>query len=294
MDNKKIQKINEISLDIGALAVQAILYEVACFPSPGLVSPVSNGAHKDMNFYTFIDSTSIIMKSLVLFAQKGLSEKSPKEIFYDIRNVGIQAEKDMFLKTLGVNTHKGMIFLMGICCAAVSKVIYENKEFNSVQAVIKEMCSDLTLNDFKGIENKSILSNGEKLYIKYNLRGVRGQAEDGIPLVFDYALDIYRNSSNLSKNDRLVNTLIGIMQFCEDTTIINRHSLEVLEWVKVKSKHIISLGGMKTDIGKDKIEELAKVFIEKNISPGGSADLLGITVFLSLVEEYIQKNYTHN
>ncbi|MGL5244812.1 MAG: triphosphoribosyl-dephospho-CoA synthase, partial [Sarcina sp.] len=189
MNNKVIHKINEISLDIGVLATQAMLYEVACFPSPGLVSPVSNGAHNDMDFYTFIDSTSIITKSLVLFAQKGLSEKSPKEIFNDIREVGIQAEKDMFSKTLGVNTHKGMIFLMGICCAAVSKTIYENKEFNSVQHIIKEMCSGLTLNDFKDLKSKKNLSNGEKLYIKYNLRGVRGQAEDGIPLVFNYALD---------------------------------------------------------------------------------------------------------
>ena len=280
--------INEISLDIGALAVQAMLYEVSCFPSPGLVSPVSNGAHKDMNFYTFIDSTSAILKYLVLFTQKGYQDKSSKEIFQDIRKVGIEAEKAMFLKTNGVNTHKGMIFLIGICCGAVGKAIYDNRSSSSIQSIIKDMCEGLTKNDFINLKDKEKLSNGEKLYLKYKVKGVRGEAESGIPLVFNYALDLYENTSSLKENDRLIHTLIGIMQFCEDSTIINRHSLEVLNYVKEISKDIMELGGMETEVGKNKIKDLCNIFIEKNISPGGSADLLGVTVFISLVTNYMK------
>ena len=280
--------INEISLDIGALAVQAMLYEVSCFPSPGLVSPVSNGAHKDMNFYTFIDSTSAILKYLVLFTQKGYQDKSSKEIFQDIRKVGIEAEKAMFLKTNGVNTHKGMIFLIGICCGAVGKAIYDNRSSSSIQSIIKDMCEGLTKNDFINLKDKEKLSNGEKLYLKYKVKGVRGEAESGIPLVFNYALDLYENTSSLKENDRLIHTLIGIMQFCEDSTIINRHSLEVLNYVKEISKDIMELGGMETEVGKNKIKDLCNIFIEKNISPGGSADLLGVTVVISLVTNYMK------
>ncbi|MDQ0148620.1 triphosphoribosyl-dephospho-CoA synthase CitG [Eubacterium multiforme] len=287
--NKHAQyNINEISLDIGALAVQAMLYEVSCFPSPGLVSPVSNGAHKDMNFYTFIDSTSAILKYLVLFTQKGYQDKSSKEIFKDIRKVGIEAEKAMFLKTNGVNTHKGMIFLIGICCGAVGKAIYDNRSSSSIQSIIKEMCEGLTKNDFINLKDKEKLSNGEKLYLKYKVKGVRGEAESGIPLVFNYALDLYENTSSLKENDKLIHTLIGIMQFCEDSTIINRHSLEVLNYVKEVSKDIMELGGMETEVGKNKIKDLCNIFIEKNISPGGSADLLGVTVFISLVTNYMK------
>lgn len=289
MDKNLKYNINEISLDIGSLAVQAMLYEVSCFPSPGLVSPVSNGAHKDMNFYTFIDSTSSILKYLILFTQKGYQDKSSKEIFNEIRKVGIEAEKDMFLKTNGVNTHKGMIFLIGICCGAVGKAIYDNKSSSSIQTIIKEMCEGLTENDFVNLRYKENLSNGEKLYLKYNIKGVRGEAERGIPLVFNYALDLYENTSFLKENDRLVHTLIGIMQFCEDSTIINRHSLDVLNYVKDISKDIMELGGMKTELGKNKIKDLCRIFIEKNISPGGSADLLGVTVFMSLVTNYMKK-----
>jgi triphosphoribosyl-dephospho-CoA synthase len=112
MEYEKVFTINEISMTISSFAVQAMIYEVSCYPSPGLVSPVSRGAHKDMNFYTFIDSASILSKYLPLFVQEGFSHKTYKEIFERVRLIGIEAEKDMFAKTKGINTHKGMLFLI--------------------------------------------------------------------------------------------------------------------------------------------------------------------------------------
>lgn len=287
MKNEKNLILNEISLTIGSFAIQAMLYEVACYPSPGLVSPVSNGAHKDMNYYTFIDSTSVLSKYLSRFVQEGYTDNCCKDIFNRIRSIGVEAEKDMFVKTKGINTHKGMLFLVGICCAAVGKAIYEKKNFLEVQNIIKSMTAGITKKELSILKDKPDLSHGEKLYLKYRNEGVRGEVEKGIPTVFDFSLDFYKESSDLSLNDRLVHTLIGIMQICNDSTIIHRHNPEVLEEVKEKAKEIISLGGMKTANGKEKIDKLCDEFIERNISPGGSADLLGVTVFLYLVEQYM-------
>lgn len=77
------------------------------------------------------------------------------------------------------------------------------------------------------------------------------------------------------------------MTLCNDTTIIHRHNPEILEEVKEKAKSIIKLGGMNTAKGRMQINNMSKEFIERNISPGGSADLLAITVFLHLVNQYI-------
>lgn len=77
------------------------------------------------------------------------------------------------------------------------------------------------------------------------------------------------------------------MEVCNDSTIIHRHNPQTLEEVKEKAKDIIKLGGMKTTQGREKINDLSTEFIERNISPGGSADLLAVTVFLHLVEQYI-------
>ncbi|MBV7275990.1 triphosphoribosyl-dephospho-CoA synthase CitG [Clostridium sp. PL3] len=294
MENKRNFTLNELSLTISSFAIQAMLYEVACYPSPGLVSPISNGAHKDMNYYTFIDSTSVLSKYLAQFVQEGYTNNCYKDIFNKIRAIGVEAEKDMFVKTRGINTHKGMLFLVGVCCAAVGKAIYEKKKFSEVQDIIKSMTEGITKKELSVLKDKADLSHGEKLYLKYKNEGVRGEVERGIPTVFDFALDFYKQSADLSINDRLVHTLIGIMQICNDSTIIHRHNPEVLEEVKEKSREIIKLGGIKTSNGRERINEMCEKFIERNISPGGSADLLGVTVFLYLAEEYMNGNYIYS
>ena len=288
MCNEKIFTINEVSMTISSLAIQAMIYEVSCYPSPGLVSPVSSGAHKDMNFFTFVDSTSVLSRYFTLFVQEGFSNKPYKEIFNSLREIGIKAEQDMFIKTKGINTHKGMLFLMGIACAAIGKTIYEKKSFKYIQNIIKEMTAGIVEKELISLKNTDAHSHGEKLFLKYKTDGVRGEVERGIPIVFEFSLDFYKENSELSINDRLVHTLIGIMQICNDSTIIYRHSVEVLEEVKEEAQEIIAMGGMKTTKGRENINNLCTEFIERNISPGGSADLLGVTVFLSLVEEYMK------
>lgn len=287
MEKGKTVFLNENSITIGSFALQAILYEVSCYPSPGLVSPVSNGAHKDMNYFTFLDSTAVLSKYMASFVQQGYSNQDYKEIFYHIRTIGIEAEKDMFIKTKGINTHKGMIFLMGLACAAVGKAIYEKKAFEEVTNIIEKMTAGLVEKELSTLANKPELSHGEKIYLKYKKEGIRGEAERGIPTVFQYSLELFKQNADLSMNDRLVHTLIGIMAKCNDTTIIHRHDIETLERVKKKAKYIIEIGGMKSIPGRAQIEELCKEFTEENISPGGSADLLAITIFLYLVEQYM-------
>ncbi|MDS0526486.1 triphosphoribosyl-dephospho-CoA synthase CitG [Clostridium sp. SHJSY1] len=289
MRNEDTFMINNFSMKISEFAVQAMIYEVACYPSPGLVSPVSKGAHNDMDFFTFIDSISVLNKYFMIFVQEGFSDRSYKEIFERVRIIGIEAEKDMFIKTKGVNTHKGMLFLIGIICAAIGKAFNEKKNFDEIKYIIQYMAKGIVDTELTSLKNKSELSHGEALYIKYNIQGIRGEVERGIPTVFDFSLDLYKQSKDLSINDRLIHTLIGIMQICDDSTIIHRHSIEVLEEVKERSKEIISFGGMKSEMGRRKINSLCSEFIKRNISPGGSADLLGVTVFLDLVEEYMRK-----
>ena len=46
------------------------------------------------------------------------------------------------------------------------------------------------------------------------------------------------------------------MQHCEDSNVLHRHSMDTLKEVQQKATHIISLGGMTTEIGKAAIESL--------------------------------------
>ena len=187
-------KINETAMVISSFALQAMIYEVSCFPSPGLVSPVCSGAHGDMNFFTFVDSTAALSRYLPLLVQQGFSDKSYKDIFKCVRKIGVEAEREMFAKTKGINTHKGMLFLVGIACAAVGKAIYDKQDFQQVKEIIKEMAKGIVSEELKPldlkVENK--LSHGEKLFLKYKTKGIRGEVEAGIPTVFDFSLDFTR------------------------------------------------------------------------------------------------------
>jgi triphosphoribosyl-dephospho-CoA synthase len=282
--------VNDEAFEIGSIAARAILYEAACFPSPGLVSPVSDGAHDDMNFYTFIDSTSALLKSLILCANKGLSEKQPQDIFKSIRKIGAAAEKDMYKNTGGVNTHKGMIFLMCISCAAAARTCKMHGVVQDIRKTIMDMTRGIVERELETLVNKdkSALSHGEKIYLKYGIEGVRGEVERGMPTIFDFSLEFYKGCSSLSKNDRLIHTLIGIMQYSEDSNILYRHSIDVLKEVQEKAKYIMSAGGMLTDKGRNAIKLLDEEFSSRRISPGGSADLLAVTVFFSLIEDYLK------
>ncbi len=284
----------EEAIQIASIANKAMLYEVACYPSPGLVSPVCTGAHKDMNFFTFIDSSSAIFKYLMIFAQKGFTENSPKDIFCEIREIGIKCEAEMLRETRGINTHKGMIFLMGISCAAVAKAMYEKRPFKEINCIIKEMVEGISERELVDKELKNKLSHGEEIYEKYGSKGIRGEVEKGIPIVFDFALDFYKQNIKLNTNDRMVKTLIGIIQFCDDSNIIYRHSIEVLHEVQQKSIEILELSKNDTKLYVEEVDKLNQEFIRRNISPGGSADLLGITMFFYYIEKYMAKNKLKN
>lgn len=133
----------------------------------------------------------------------------------------------------------------------------------------------------------SRLTHGEILFLTHKVEGIRGEVQRGLPTVFDIALDVYRANHQLSQNSRLVHTLLAIMQFNEDTNILHRHSFETLKEVQESAKKIIALGGMTTAEGIKAIEEMDEDFCKRKIGPGGSADLLGVTVFLALLEGYM-------
>lgn len=275
----------DISFKLSEFATQAMIYEVSCFPSPGLVSPISNGAHKDMDFYTFINSTAVLNKYMFMFSEAGINASNLDELFVSLRKIGVKAEEEMFLKTKNINTHKGMIFLMGLTLGSTSFCIKNKSSFENIKENIKSMCAGIT-NELKDAEKKaeSLMSHGEKLYVKHGVTGVRGEAEEGIPLAFNLGLKEYERASDLNENDRLIHTLFHIMSKCEDSTILHRHDFNILEYVKETSKDIIDRGGLYSLKMKEYIYKLNENFIQKNISPGGSADILAVTVFLSLAK----------
>jgi triphosphoribosyl-dephospho-CoA synthase len=287
----------ELANHIAALAQRAILYEVSTTPKPGLVDRDNSGSHKDMDFFTFMASSSVLYRGFFQCALEGLcfDDSDNTELLSKIRVHGIQCEKAMFAATNGVNTHKGIIFSVGILSAVIGNIYkkygFKNYSMEVVFEEVKKVTKDLTLRDFKNISNIKTLTHGERLYKEYGYKGIRGEIESGFITVQKGALQVIRNwaiNKQFSMNDLFLEIIINLMAEGEDTNVIIRGGIDSLLRVKSISREFLEAGGMKQFQAKEKLENINEYFIKKNLSPGGAADLLAVSIFLGMIEGIIK------
>ena len=275
------------------LAQRAILYEVSTTPKPGLVDRDNPGAHKDMDFFTFMASSSALYGGFYQCAMEGLTfeEADRTKLLDRIRQPGLQCERAMFEATNGVNTHKGIIFSLGILCAVAGNLYRKqgNEKFiiEDLCEEVKGIAENLTCRDFKGVWDKKVLTHGERLFKEYGCTGIRGEVESGFDTVRKGPIDVLRAWSEkrqLSINDIFLEVLLNLMAYSEDTNVIIRGGRESLEYVKCISREFLQAGGMTQPDAKKKLENMNLDFVQRNISPGGSADLLAVSIFLGMLE----------
>ncbi|EAX47367.1 Holo-ACP synthase., Triphosphoribosyl-dephospho-CoA synthase [Thermosinus carboxydivorans Nor1] len=278
---------------IGALAVEAMLYEVACTPAPGLVDRNNAGAHRDMDFFTFMASTAALSLTMARCAEAGLRHGgSLPELLPVLRRIGREGEQSMLTATRGVNTQKGLLFSLGIVVAAAGWLVQRRQPVApaAVLAAAAEMVDGIVARELGSVAAKPAakLTAGERLYRDYGITGIRGEMERGLPAVRDYGLPALRQAlaAGLSVNDALVETLMVLMAHVEDTTVMNRHNPDILrQWLRPRVTAFLAAGGMYAADGRARVAALDEEFIAHNVSPGGAADLLAVTWFLHRLEE---------
>lgn len=274
--------------DISFIAVRALLYEVMATPKPGLVDQNNNGSHKDMDIFTFETSALAILPYFKEFVNAGIyhSCKKPEDLLEQIRPIGIRAEFAMRKSTGGVNTHKGVIFSLGIILTCLG-YFYGNHftyDRNNIRYTCKRICSSIS-DELKFISQRPATSSGEKIFIKYGISGIRGEAKNGFPTLFQVALPNFYNylDKGYSLNDSGVLTLIQIIACLEDTNIIKRSSYEDLQKIRQQMSDFLQQHPEQDDYIKE-LNHFDREFICQNISPGGSADILALTYFFYFFE----------
>jgi triphosphoribosyl-dephospho-CoA synthase CitG len=280
---------------IGDGALEAMLMEVSCTPAPGLVDRFNSGAHSDMDFFTFLRSSTAINIAIYQCAMAGWQHNSlPEELLPILRRIGEVAEKKMLLVTQGVNTQRGLLFLLGIMAAAAALTYRKHREQFTANAVFTEaaaICKGIVDRELSSITSSRPdrqLTAGERLYLEYGVVGIRGEIEAGLPNIQTKGLPCFREAlqAGLSVNDALVHALLGLMTKTQDTTILNRHDMKTLLSVQATANSIMADGGMLTVRGRNRIKRFDRIYsYQKRISPGGSADLLAATYFIDFVEK---------
>lgn len=263
------------------LAVKALLYEVCIAPKPGLVDRYNNGSHQDMNLYTFLDSACALAGYFEDITAEGmrLRSLSPGQLLPHLQQVGLLAERNMFAATQGINTHKGIVFSMGIFCAACG-YWYERSGPLSV-AELLSLCGEIAGAPSRG-ESSPPSTNGERLYHKYRIQGVRGEAAQGFPSVQRHGLPAFRHAMQCGwgMDAAGVYALLHIMANLEDTNIISRSNLKTQEQLRRTLAAFLQQPGLSEDKILEQAAQMDKECIAQNISPGGAADMLSITLLL--------------
>lgn len=278
-----------VSDQLVQLAQQALLYEMMAWPKPGLVDPVEHGAHPDMDAFTFVNSSLSLHHYLKQAADLGLqaAHSDCPLMFAELREFGKVAEQDMFTATKGINTHKGAVFSLGILVMAVADSWRRLGQISltDVQKVVRQMLVDLVKDDMGRLPAKDKQTAGEKQYREYGLTGIRGEAQAGYPTVFDYGLPAMAASKG-NWNTRIIQTFLVLARHTEDSTLIKRAGdPAILKWKDAQIDRCLVAGGITTPAGRAVLNELEQEFSKRHLSLGGTADLVIVTVFLTLVKE---------
>lgn len=271
---------------VGQYLTQAILLEVSTHPKPGLVTRLSNGAHKDMSIFTFMMSSAVLSKAFNDLQDIGQAHRGTlAELFCKLRSYGVGAEAELLRVTKGVNTQRGILFAGGIVSAVSGYAMNMGLSRDALLPLIKEMAAGLVAKELKNLDHAAMTA-GEKLYYKYGITGIRGEVENGFPSVVNYGLPALEDAFNKGAtiNDALVHALIALMTVVEDSNVIWRTDYDTLLEVQRIAKNILSLGSVFTEKGRMAIAETGRYFLQRRISPGGSADLLSVTITLYLLE----------
>ncbi|WP_308266205.1 [citrate (pro-3S)-lyase] ligase [Prevotella sp.] len=273
---------------IGHLASMALQAELDTTPKPGLVDRNDNGAHRDMDHALMQRSIQALHPYFVRLAQLGFADKQP--CHDEIVNIGIEAEREMFKATGGVNTHKGALFSIGLAAVALAGEAF-------CRITQAERCGTMAYNDVNSKQiqylSNSIASlarlfpdtngtHGSKAKANNILKGALDNAREGYTQLFKAWLPFYIDRIAEGDNYALHKTLLRIMCDLDDTNIVYRTSMETMQEVKTEARQMLDTSRNIVNF-EAALQAMNTDYIHRNISPGGSADMLSLVVFLSCI-----------
>lgn len=256
-----VGRTHEILADFAAgylagLAAKALTEEVRLTPKPGLVDKRNNGAHSDMDLPLFlrsIDALTPYFRQITALSLSGADAAA-------LQAAGLEAEAAMFRATGGVNTHKGALFSFSVLLAALGRYL---RSGGDVFAHAAALTAELTPPQD---------THGAAVAARHQVGGARSEALAGFPTARQAA-------AVLQAHDPLT-TLLWLMAHTEDTNLYHRGGAEGAAFVKEQAAAILAAPPEQRVALTQALDD---ALIDRWLSPGGSADLLALALFLNSI-----------
>ena len=261
------------------LATRALKAELNTTPKPGLVDTHDSGAHRDMDHALMMRSIRALHPYFVQLATLGY-DSTQLPAHDEIVHIGIEAEKAMFKSTGGVNTYKGALFSMGLALTAATYIIGRGKvamTTHGKEYVPGDLLSATITRFANGFPDTSGTHGSRAKQLAQSgcrLKSALDNAREGYRQLFGEWLPFYE--TRIKGDDSYVKhkTLLRIMCDLDDTNIVYRTDYATMQQVKTQARHLLE------DFSEAGIDDMNRDFVSRNISPGGSADMLALVVFL--------------
>ena len=259
---------------IAAIAARCLLDELETWPKPGLVSHVDAGSHSDMDAGTFRCSAAAIQPYLHALAEAGAEGCGMTRL----RIIGLEAEAAMFGATAGINTHRGAIFGLGLLCAAAGAAASGRTDCSTPLGAAVAQLWGRDILDRPALRN----SHGGKACRRYGAGGARSEAAQGFPSVYTVGLpELYRGAL-LAPGDTeaaRVQACFALIATVQDTNLLHRGGLSGLSYAQRTARGFLDDGGVGMPDWRQRANVVHQSFVTRRLSPGGSADLLAMSLF---------------
>ena len=257
---------------IGSLAVDCLRLEVATYPKPGLVSHVDSGAHDDMDAALLRRSADTLAPFFTRLSEAGAAGHDMDRL----RVIGIETEHAMFAATGGINTHRGAIFGLGLLqrCRGLSARLALARRRAWVTSWWRAEAAQILAGPVKAVQpwcdcEPPVWRGGARL-----------EAATGFPALYAYGMPALRQGRSLAPQDEeaaRVQLCMALIARLEDTNLLHRGGTDGLNFARQAAREFLMQGGVGRVGWQDCARAIHQAFVARNLSPGGSADLLAMT-----------------
>jgi triphosphoribosyl-dephospho-CoA synthase len=272
-----------VALHLSIAAVSVLLEEAELTPKPALVDRRGNGAHHDLDLAKLRRSARSLQVGFADIARAAAVEKPLLLLREQIGRIGRNMEMNMLAATGGSNAHRGAIWVLGLLVAAAQRLLERNPtRIAATAAALAQLPDRFALLS---------LSNGDRARLRFGVSGARGEAQEAFPHVIRVGLPTLRlaRDRGVPEDCARLDALMAIMASLDDTCLLHRGGLTVLDIAKAGAKAVLAAGGTSHPAGLEGLYRLHTELMARWASPGGSADLLAATLYLDRLEGGIQR-----
>ncbi len=277
----KISGKEQVATALSRLAVQSLLEELRLTPKPGLVDMLNNGCHYDLSPGLMECSAYGLGDVFFEMAIAAYGQKPSLTMREKLASIGRKGELKMMARTGGINTHKGAIWVLGLLTGATSMLVAEAGRPG--EGFVSILNTAGAIARFRDSYQPPARTNGDQVRRRFPVRSAREEAIAGFPSLQFTAIPAWIRFRQEPEPVRRLNVLLALMSVVDDTCILHRSDMDVLNRVRQLSGEIVENGGLGIDANRRKYEQLDGFITSQWVSPGGSADLLAATIFLSKI-----------